>query len=358
MSAAFSHSLGNPRTRRFLVVASTILFVILFFYNTSDTSYVSDVKSKLPSWQNPLSASTPTKVEPIQLDPRCASLPGVEDVLLVMKTGSSVIDKRLPIHFKTTFRCTPDFLVFSDMAQDFHGLQIHDSLDELYKYVDMSNPDLAYYEYLKKSATQKPKGWLNSWAKEEEENKFETKESDAAWEMDKYKNIPILRKSYAMYPEKKWYLFVDADTSVMWTNILIWLAQMDPSKPIYTGSQNWIGDVEFAHGGSGYIVSQAAAKVLANEDEEKAKEHINFAAHECCGDMVIAHAFHDNNIALNGSWPNIQGSRPDTLDYDNNKWCHAAMTFHHTTAEQTEKLWELDREMSSVKVSSFSCSVA
>jgi hypothetical protein len=346
MSAVLAYNFSNPRTRRLLIVTVASLFVIFVLYSSSDSAYVPDVKSHFSSWQNPLATST--EAERIQLDPQCASLPGAEDVLLVMKTGSSVIDKRLPIHFKTTFRCTPDFLVFSDMTQDFRGLQIHDSLDELYKYVDMSNPDLAYYEYLKKIGAQKQKGWLSSFGKEE---KFETKESDAAWEMDKYKNIPILRKSYAMYPEKKWYLFVDADTSVMWANILVWLQQLDSTKPFYTGSQNWIGDVEFAHGGSGYIVSQAAAKILANEDEEKAKEHIGFAAHECCGDMVLAHAFHDNNIALNGSWPNIQGSRPDTLDYDGNKWCHAAMTFHHTTPEQTEQLWKLDREMEGVKVS-------
>lgn len=348
MAAVFANSLGNPRTRRLLIVAAATLSVIAFLYSASDTTYASNVKAKLPSWQGSFSSS-PAKVEPIVLDPQCANLPGAEDVLLVMKTGSSVIDKRLPIHFTTTFRCTPDFLVFSDMAQDFHGLQIHDSLDELYKYVDMSNPDLKYYEYLKKQGARKQKGWsIGSWTGKEE--KFETKESDAAWEMDKYKNIPILRKSYAMYSEKKWFLFVDADTSIMWSNILTWLAQLDHTKPFYTGSQNWIGDVEFAHGGSGYIVSQAAARILANEAEEKAKEHIRFAAHECCGDMVLAHAFHDNNIALNGSWPNIQGSKPDTLDYDKNKWCHAAMTFHHTTAEQTEKLWKLDREMENVKV--------
>ena len=69
--------------------------------------------------------------------------------------------------------------------------------------------------------------------------------------------------------------------------------------------------------------------------------------------MVLAHAFHDHQIALNGSWPNIQGSRPDTLDYDSNKWCHAAMTFHHTTREQTEALWALDRASVGVKVRSF-----
>ena len=285
------------------------------------------------------------------LDPSCSTLPGVEDVLLVMKTGSSVIDKRLPVHFKTTFRCTPDFLVFSDLAQDFHGLQVHDSLDELYKYVDMSNPDLKYYEYLKSSTAKKTQGWRDRWASKSEVDQLEGKESDKAWEMDKYKNIPILRKSYAMYPEKKWFVFVDADTSIMWGNILTWLRLLDSSKPFYTGSQNWIGDVEFAHGGSGYIISQAAARILADEEEEKAKKHIAFAEHECCGDMVLAHALHDNNIALNGSWPNIQGSRPDTLDYDENKWCHAAMTFHHTTPAQTEELWRLDREMENVKVS-------
>ena len=88
--------------------------------------------------------------------------------------------------------------------------------------------------------------------------------------MDKYKNIPILRKSYAMYPDKKWYLFVDADTSIMWSNILTWLQMLDHDKPFYSGSPAWIGDVEFGHGGSGYIVSQAAAKVLAAEDEARA----------------------------------------------------------------------------------------
>ena len=358
-----------PLPRRFIVVGASIFLVLIFLWATSDTSYASHVKSKLPSsWHSSPASAATEKVEPIVLDPSCSTLPGVEDVLLVMKTGSSVIDKRLPVHFKTTFRCTPDFLVFSDLAQEFHGLQVHDSLDELYKYVDMSNPDLKYYEYLKKTSLRShaaPKsssggGWMGKWTssspsseekKEEEEGeKLEGKESDAAWEMDKYKNIPILRKSYALYPEKKWFLFVDADTSIMWSNILTWLALLDPSKPFYTGSQNWIGDVEFAHGGSGYIVSQAAARILADEEEEAAKKHIAFAEHECCGDMVLAHAFHDNNIALNGSWPNIQGSKPDTLDYDDVKWCHAAMTFHHTSPAQTEELWRLDREMEGVQV--------
>jgi hypothetical protein len=227
-------------------------------------------------------------------------------------------------------------------------------LDELHKYVDMSSPYLKYYEYLKKQYARKQQGWTGSFDDQEEDDKFGGEEKDAAWEMDKYKNIPILRKSYAMYPDKKWFLFVDADTSIMWSNILTWLSLLDPTKPIYTGSQNWIGDIEFAHGGSGYIISQAAARILADEPEEKAKEHIGFAEHECCGDMVLAHAFHDHNIALNGSWPNIQGSRPDTLDYDDVKWCHAAMTFHHTTSEQTEQLFKLEREMEGVKVSFFS----
>lgn len=358
--------LANARTRRLLIFSVSAVLVFTFLFHASDTTYGERVKSKLPLWQT--WSSQPTKLEDIKLDPRCAELPGAKDMLLVMKTGSSVIDKRLPIHLSTTFRCTPDFLVFSDMAQDFHGLQIHDSLDELHKYVDMSNPDLKYYEYLRKSGeTARRKkaqssawrfgGWSNGKNEEKEKPDLDMEESSAAWEMDKYKNIPILRKSYAMYPEKKWFLFVDADTSIMWSNILTWVAMLDHTKPFYTGSQNWIGDVEFAHGGSGYIVSQAAARILANEPEEAAKKHISFAEHECCGDMVLSHAFHENSIALNGSWPNIQGSRPDTLDYDENKWCHAAMTFHHTTPEQVNALWNLEKE-SGEKVSTLSPRVA
>ncbi|KIW02545.1 uncharacterized protein PV09_06001 [Verruconis gallopava] len=371
MPVKLSQNINSLRARRFFILAIVTLSIVSFLYSAADTAYVSEVRAHLSSWPNPYSSTSSTslvedKTHSIRLDPRCANLTGADDVLLVMKTGSSVIEKRLPVHFNTTFRCTPHFLVFSDMAQNFNGLEIHDALDELYKYVDMSNPDLAYYKYLKETSERKKKkegkqhqNKAGDWSryeeyhyepeKDDEIERPEFRESDLAWEMDKYKNYPILRKSYAMYPDKKWYMFVDADTSIMWSNVLTWLQMLDPTKPIYTGSQNWIGDVEFAHGGSGYIVSQAAAKILADEDEEQTKAHTSYAEGQCCGDMVLAHAFHDNQIALNGSWPNIQGARPDTLDYDEFKWCHAAVTFHHTSPEQVEQLWQFDREVGLVK---------
>lgn len=50
-------------------------------------------------------------------------------------------------------------------------------------------------------------------------------------------------------PEVDWFVYIEADTSLSWPNLLIWLQTLNPRKPLYLGAQNVIGDTTFGHGG-------------------------------------------------------------------------------------------------------------
>lgn len=59
---------------------------------------------------------------------RCSDFDGLEDLAIILKTGSTEIYAKLPIHFQTTFRCTNDYLIYSNVAQDVAGVPIRDAM--------------------------------------------------------------------------------------------------------------------------------------------------------------------------------------------------------------------------------------
>lgn len=71
-----------------------------------------------------------------------------------------------------------------------------------------------------------------------------------------------LHVRFHLYPDKKWYTFVETDTYMFWATMLQFQASLDHTKPYHMGSQNWIGDDAFAHGGSGFVVSNPALRLF------------------------------------------------------------------------------------------------
>ncbi|KAF2103379.1 hypothetical protein NA57DRAFT_22277, partial [Rhizodiscina lignyota] len=270
----------------------------------------------------------------------CSPNPLANDILLVMKTGATEVSAKVPIHLTTTFTCTPDYLVFSDVAETFEGIEILDALEHLPEYIDKERqPDeWRFYSKLQDISHSLPDNHNRS--------AFENlgKEGvDEAWKLDKFKNMPMLHKSYELHPNKSWYVFVDADSSILFSTLLTWLAKFDHNKPYYMGSQNLIGDMEFGHGGSGYVLSSAAVRILAKEDAESKLKHNKWAMETCCGDLTVANALLDHDVHLTRSWPMIQGETPASLDYGDNHWCHPAVTFHHMSTEEIEAVWHYEQ---------------
>jgi hypothetical protein len=215
------------------------------------------------------------------VDPACEGFPDTSNVLLVMKTGASEAFARVPTQLMTMLKCLPDYLIFSDMDQDIGGQQIHDSLSTVLFEAQEGNSDFDLYRRQKACLV------------DQENCNKQGDPSREGWNLDKYKNVHIAEKAYAMRPGYDWYIFVDADTYVLWPNLMQWLKKLDPNKKLYLGSVTLINNFHFGHGGSGYIVSKAAMKGLAGEHPGVANEYDVRAKNECCGDYLFALALKD-----------------------------------------------------------------
>jgi hypothetical protein len=229
-----------------------------------------------PSGQAPPPPPPPPPPYRRPLDPACEGFPDTSNILLVMKTGASEAFARVPTQLMTTLRCLPDFLLFSDMAQNIGGHPVHDSLATMLPEARDGNPDFDLYRRQKWCAVD-----------QDSCNKLGDPANEG-WALDKYKNIHIAEKAYAMRPGYDWYLFVDADSYVLWSNMVQWLKTLDPAKKLYLGSVTLINDFRFAHGGSGYILSRAAMEEFAGKHPGVGNEYDVRAKDECCGDYLFS----------------------------------------------------------------------
>ena len=263
-------------------------------------------------------------------------LEGSEDIHLIIKTGATELFDKLPVHFVTTLNHVPHYTIFSDIDQKLGDYIIHDSLVDYNTTTKENNPDFKLYMALQhdKPLRQDPK-------------RLKYK---GGWELDKYKNIYTLSKTFKERPDAKWYLFIDADTYVMWPNFLRWLKGKDHTKPLYFGSPAMFKEITFGHGGTGYLVSNGAMQHVVGNNPAVAKNYEDEAANSCCGDHVLAKLMLDHGIELTRANPNFNGEPPYTVRFDDEKWCQPVVTFHHMSPPDIEDMWEFERENATANV--------
>lgn len=257
-------------------------------------------------------------------------LEGAEDIVVVFKTGATEIFKVLPIHFVTTFTHVPNYLIFSDHEQNIGQYHIQDSLNE-------SSPDAIsnYYDFqLYRDQQQYMAAGQNP----------EFLELKGGWELDKFKNVHIMAKTFSQRPNAKWYLFLDADSYVVMSNLVSFLRNLDHTKKLYFGSPTYINDLEFAHGGTGYVLSHAAISAVIQKHPNVGQAYESFAKDQCCGDYVIARALKDNDISLIWASPNFNGEPPYKIEMDRDKMCEPIVTLHHMLPADVGEFWAWEQQ--------------
>ncbi|KAI9779540.1 MAG: hypothetical protein M1839_007348 [Geoglossum umbratile] len=257
-------------------------------------------------------------------------LEGSDDIHLIIKTGATELFEKLPVHFVTTLTHVPHYTIFSDIDQKLGDYVIHDSLIDYNKTMKETNPDFQLYMALQ---TDKPL--------RQDPKRLKYK---GGWELDKYKNIYTLSKTFEERPDAKWYFFIDADTYVVWSNLLRWLKDKDHTKPLYFGAAAMFKDITFGHGGSGYIVSNGAMRHVVGKNPNVAKLYEDEAANSCCGDHVLAKLLLDHGIELTRCYPTFNGETQYNTKFEDDKWCQPVITFHHMNPPDIEDLWEFERE--------------
>lgn len=144
-------------------------------------------------------------------------------------------------------------------------------------------------------------------------------------------------------------MFIEPDTIILWSTILKFQEQLDHTKPYYMGAQVNIGDVEFGHGGSGFLVSDTALQQVVEHYVAHQKEWEEFTDGHWAGDAVAGKAFRDAGAGLTRTWPIIQGDHPGAfpLEEDDGKgqprWCYPSATYHHTSPSDIEDMWSFEQ---------------
>ncbi|KAK0123950.1 hypothetical protein ONS95_008939 [Cadophora gregata] len=273
-----------------------------------------------------------------------------EKIVISVKTGATEAAAKIPIQRQTTLRCAEHVFFFSDLEQDLEEGQyhLHDALDTISPLIMDNNQDFDFYK--KQRAlwrTQKNITDLKG-------AKHPVAKSDlAAWSLDKWKNIHMLEKVWALKPDMDWYIFIDADTYLVWTNLLTWLETLDPTTRTFYGSVSTWNGIRYAHGGSGYMISKALMYEMAVKQKGVAALWDAKLHDHCCGDIAISAALQDYGGTLEGVWPLISRESPWSMPFGPGTpeyRCWPAITMHHLTPVGMEEFVKFEEQRRDISV--------
>ncbi|KAF3903707.1 hypothetical protein AA313_de0209068 [Arthrobotrys entomopaga] len=272
----------------------------------------------------------------------------LSDIVLVIKTGATVIHARVPIQMITFIPNFKDIIIFSDLKTKIGNFEVADALARVSP--DEAGHSLKYWKKLQDLQSE------NTGLADSEGKMGDLKEG---WALDKFKNIPILIDTYQKYPDSSYYLFIDGDTSLISSNWFPYLLALskkhDPYKsPIYWGSMALLNNMPFGHGGSGYIINQAAMRALIPENKlfdesfllDLERNYTKLASSSCCGDLVLGRAMTDRaGVTVQHKWPYYQGETWWSIPYHESNFCSEMGTMHHVLPEDMQEIWDFEQAM-------------
>lgn len=162
--------------------------------------------------------------------------------------------------------------------------------------------------------------------------------------LDKFKFLPMVNRTLHEYPDKKWYIFVEPDTFIFWQNLLVYLSNLDWTKPYYLGGQMQIGDIIFGQGGHGFMVSRPALQNVVAYYQAHQKEYEDFTDGHWAGDCVLGKAFKDSGTQLTWAWPIMQGNDVGNMHYNHQtQWCQPTVSYHHVSPSVIQDMFDFEK---------------
>lgn len=331
--------------RSFIVIICILL--VLLYQTWSKSACENDIEGS----DDDYSAPAPPEEDP---GLPCRRIPGAEDTVVIIKTGSTEFIDKLPRHLNTTTRCYPNYLIFSDYEENYEGQQIIDALDSVSPNIRQEHVDFALHRRLKEMGRaalaaeelNKVPGDPSAWTGHTD---------NPGWKLDKWKFLPMVNRTLHEYPDKKWYVFVEADTYILWASLLHWLRGLNPEEPHYHGNQMAISGDLFAHGGSGFVVSHKGLRMVVDHFYEYHDSIEQFTDMHWAGDCVLGKAFRESGVPFTYSWPVLQTDHPGMIPYTGpdgkpvgdvkkRPWCFPTISYHHLNAYWVEDMWQFEQQ--------------
>ncbi|KAI6784462.1 uncharacterized protein J7T54_006507 [Emericellopsis cladophorae] len=258
----------------------------------------------------------------------CEGFPDTSNIMFIMKTGASEAFQKLPVHLLTTMSCLPDFLIFSDLEQQIGKYHLHDALDRVSPALMKQHPEFELYRAQKRCPISQQDC---------------TSEIDGGWNLDKYKFLNMVDRAWERRPGMDWYVFAEADTYIVWSNMVEWLRERAPKGPQYFGSVALLNEFPFAHGGSGYVVSGELMRNMVNNITDLASKYDTRAGESCCGDLLFAEAVGEAGTKVQQVHPMFNGERPLSMPYGHGQWCEPIISMHHVNPEEVSMIWQFEQ---------------
>lgn len=256
-----------------------------------------------------------------------------EKMFLMVKTGATVLWDRLPIHLVTTLTRVPNFALYADVASSVGGYEVIDVLENVTQ-LTKEHDQFKMYRQLHK--LRDIHGAINP---------SETT-VEGGWDLDKFKNLPMLLHAYRTAPHLDWFVFMDADSYFMLDNLMDYLNTLDPNKPLYIGCAIMYGKTMFNHGGSGVVLSRKALEISVGKHPEWVTEAEPHTIEVCCGDYMVAHMLLKANVKperAGSITDQFQGESYQKMTFNKWTWCSKVVSFHHLRPSDVETLWEYER---------------
>ncbi|KAM3521592.1 hypothetical protein MY4038_008977 [Beauveria bassiana] len=260
----------------------------------------------------------------------CQGFPSLDGIMPVMKTGATESFDKMPTQLLTSLQCLPDFLLFSDLEQQIGRYHIYNVLDRVEDILSSDRSEFLLYQAQQDCPISQREC---------------TAGMPGGWDLDKYKFLNMMLRTWEMRPGMKWYVFVEADTYVVWSNLVDWLnTRMNATEDVYVGGIAFLNNLPFAHGGTGYAISGVLLeRLVAHIKEIPAKEINEMAMRTCCGDALLADVIDKLAVSVLRASPMFNGDKPNTLPFSPRDWCQPLFTLHHMNSEEISAVWQYEQ---------------
>jgi hypothetical protein len=110
-----------------------------------------------------------------------------------------------------------------------------------------------------------------------------------------------------------------------------------------------IGEVVFAYGGAGIILSNVALRKMVKHWRSNLKQYDEYTAGHWAGDCILGKVVADAGVGLLWAWPNLFGDQPKDMDFDSHfggsdkrLWCYHVSSHHHVSSPDAIEFSEFE----------------
>lgn len=303
--------------------------------------------------------------------------PIADRTFYMLKTGADVMWERLPVHLETTLKRFPHHQIYSDAPGQIGNEKVIDIIEDIA--ASLQSEQLNAYREIRRQYDL-AWGWKAGDLKKDASN--------AGWDTDKFKNIPMIYHAWKNAPKTcDWFVFADDDTYIHSDSLGSLLADLNPKDKHYVGSNALIDNgfalsgkvwekrikeakegeeplgLVFAHGGSGVAVSRGTLDALfwdTQREVDTVNKYSELATRICCGDAMFAWMLREElELDINTAFKREE-LKPDpffgegvgeTKVYVGKKEgeCQRLVSWHHLDPENIQRLFDWERSVSSRK---------